>query len=285
MEKSKKGIIFLFLAAGLWGFGGFFLRKIFDEGVSAFTFGLLGNFFVLLLFLIFCNKKIDFKITKPDFKKIALLSLSGTITFTTVVLAFKYTTIANAEFLHYTMPVFVLVMAIWFLREKLTLLKVLLSLLALIGIVLVFVEDLDFTSSLLGNSLALASALFYAFGIILARRVKHLDPYTISFWHILIGFGYLIIPAIVFFSGINSVAIFYIALNGIIGGFLGVLFYYKGLLNVEASVASIILLFEVVSASAIAWLLLGESLTWLSIAGGLLILASSAGLFLRMKKV
>ncbi len=273
------------LSACLWGLSGLFSRRVFEQGTNVFTLTLVGEVIVILLLLIFCNKKINFKISKLDLKRMFFLSVAGVTALVMVTASFKYTKIANAEFLHYTMPVFVLILAVWLLKEHLNFYKIILFLVSILGMGMIFIEQLDFKTSLFGNSLALLSAIFYALAVILTRKVKHLGAYTITFWHMVFNLIFLLGPAIIFFSGVNATSLFYILLYGIIVCFMALVFYFKGLVVTEASIASIVLLFEVVAASAVAWLFLGESLTWLSILGGLLILGSSAWLFLRMKKV
>src|SRR5437660_2737159 len=95
------------------------------------------------------------------------LAYAGTIL--TFVCATKLTTAANAIFLQYTGPAYVLVLAPWLLREKFRPLDAACVVASLAGMSLFFVGKVE-AGQLLGNVIAAASGIFFALCILLLRR-------------------------------------------------------------------------------------------------------------------
>jgi drug/metabolite transporter (DMT)-like permease len=67
-----------------------------------------------------------------------------------------------------------------------------------------------------------------------------------------------------------------VAALGIVGGVVAILAFFAGLKRVGPSVASVVSTFEPVFTAALAWVVLGESLTPMQLGGGALVVASAA---------
>jgi DME family drug/metabolite transporter len=85
------------------------------------------------------------------------------------VTATRLTTAANAIFLQYTAPAYVLLLSPWLLREKLRPIDLWCVLLSLFGMSLFFVDKVQ-AGQTLGNVLGIVSGVFFAFNIVLLRR-------------------------------------------------------------------------------------------------------------------
>ncbi len=100
---------------------------------------------------------------------------------TTYVLAMKWTTAANAIFLQYTMPAWVLIGGALWLNERITWGRVVTVLLSLIGMAFFFMGQLA-PLEWKGNITALLAGLCFA-GLVLAlRRDRERDPIDAVFW-------------------------------------------------------------------------------------------------------
>jgi DME family drug/metabolite transporter len=128
-----------------------------------------------------------------------------------------------------------------------------------------------------GVALGLASAGFYAFYIVYAKRVvARLDPWTTLFYGFLVaGLFWMVFvpPSTIARAGYDARqwgVLLYIAL---FSALLPFAMFYAGLKRLDASRAGIVALLEpIVAIGSSAWWL-GEGLTWAQGAGALLILA------------
>jgi len=288
MNQNTKGKLAIILAAFVWSFG-FWWVRIFDSwGYTPPTFIFINFAFSLVfLFFILKAKKIRLMPEKSSLKWLILMGFADVTTALTLIWAFVLTKVAMAELLHFTMPVWIFLIAAFWLKEKITRWKFLALILSLIGILLVF--DLSIvTSGLnlanLGNLLALVSAVGFAFVVVIGRKLNTLPPYLTVFWNRIIG------TAVVFFFFLfdNTFQSWYHLPIFIIYAFatsiipLSLVFY--GLKKTEASTSSILALLEAPLAIVWAWLFFSESLTLLNIIGGILILLSSALIIKKQKK-
>ncbi len=87
----------------------------------------------------------------------------------TFVSATKMTTAANAVFLQYTGPAYVLLLAPWLLKEKLRRIDGVCVMISLAGMCLFFVGKVEI-GQMAGNLLAVLSGVFFAFTILFLRR-------------------------------------------------------------------------------------------------------------------
>ena len=87
----------------------------------------------------------------------------------TFVSATKLTTAANAIFLQYTGPAYVLMLSPWLLDEALRPIDVACVILSLAGMSLFFIGKVE-TGQVFGNVLGIVSGVFFAFAVVLLRR-------------------------------------------------------------------------------------------------------------------
>ena len=175
MKQENKSKIMIVLAMSIWGTIGIFRRYIpMPSGMIAFTRGLIGTIFLLLVILI-GRKKISFKAIKEN---LILLILSGTLMAVNWILlfeAYKYTTVATATVCYYMEPVFVMMVSPIFLKEKLSVKKVICILVSLGG--MAFVSGIFKTSGFnagdfKGVLLGLGAAALYASVVIINKKIN-----------------------------------------------------------------------------------------------------------------
>ena len=137
------------------------------------------------------------------------------------------------------------------------------------------------TTVVLGALLAVGSALGYALVTLAGAGVPAGIPVT------LVGFvgGALLLTPVALATGMRftgePLALAVLVYLGVVPSALAYAMFFRGLRTVPGAVASIVTLLEPLTATALATAFLGERLEPAALAGGLLVLAAVAGLYLR----
>lgn len=199
--------------------------------------------------------------------------------YTVYGLAIEWSSVAVATVLLYLAPAIVGIGGALFLNEPLTGRNIASMALAFTGCIFVVgligdVEDVTTKGVIAG----LLSAATYASFTLIGKPVMGRYPVDMTlFFHLLFGSAGLLIIALVANGGIHASwpAIVVITLfNGIFNSLLPVASYTIGMRRMRAASASTIATLEPVLAIVLAWMLLGETLGVMQIAGaGLVILA------------
>lgn len=197
------------------------------------------------------------------------------------VLANKMTTAASTIFLQSTAPLYVLLLSPWLLKEKVRPADLVYMAILALGLGAFFV-GLDPVSATapnpwLGNVLALLSGVFWALTVMglrsLGRGGSDWSPAAALYGNVIAAFGCLpmALPVVssrpVDWVMVASLGVFQIA--------LAYVFLIRGLRQVTALEASLLLLLEPVLNPIWAWLVHGERPGSWSLAGGGLILAAT----------
>jgi len=125
-------VVFVLLAVLLWSTGGLFIKY---TTLDAFTVNLGRSLFAALTVAVFTFRKG----LKPDsFTLLTAFLYAGTLSC--FVYANKTTTAANAIFLQYTAPIYILILSPFFLREKFRAADLLTVAICLAGMSLFFLE-------------------------------------------------------------------------------------------------------------------------------------------------
>jgi len=197
---------------------------------------------------------------------------------TTYVMAMKMTTAANAIFLQYTMPAWVMAGGALWLGEKITFGRVLTIGLSLLGMAFFFTGELR-PGEWRGNGLALFSGLTFA-GVILAlRRDRERGPLDSVFWGNAANAIFVIPLAAInnpgFWQQLSSPAVWagllWLGVFQIGVGYILYIFALKGLLAVEVAILSLI---EPVLNPTWVFLANGETPSLQAFLGGAVILAA-----------
>jgi drug/metabolite transporter (DMT)-like permease len=182
-----------------------------------------------------------------------------------------------------TSPVFIAILSWLFLHEKLDWLQVSGIILAAMGVVLVvskgnMVGLFSGTFGTTGDVLILISALNWAvFSILSSRGLKKYQPTQMMFFVMLIGW---LFSSILFFTGGGLSDIRHLTWTSFMGVcFLGIfcsglayIAWYDGLQALSATQIGAFLYLEPLVAVIVAWLILGEKLLLITLAGGAIIL-------------
>lgn len=162
-------MIFVVLAVLLWSSGGLLIKM---TSVSGFEVNLGRCFFAAITIALLTK----FKALKADkFTLIASIFYVGALSF--FAIANKMTTAANAIFLQYTAPIYILIFAPLVLKEKFRFSDLLTVIVCIFGMTLFFIDtqtnaNLTSQSQFIGNILGLCSGVSLGGYILLLRHPK-----------------------------------------------------------------------------------------------------------------
>lgn len=156
-------LLFVFAAAFLWSTGGLFIKW---NTLTGLELSFCRSFFAMIVVALITRRE-GFGLNRLT----AVASVLYAILLILFVLATKETTAANAIFLQYTAPVYVLIFEPIIYKEKFRPRDLITVLICLGGMALFFVGQLR-PQDIMGNIFALASGLCFAFYFLLLRHPK-----------------------------------------------------------------------------------------------------------------
>jgi drug/metabolite transporter (DMT)-like permease len=265
LSDRRKAIIFLLLAAALWSTGGIMV-KIINWQPAAILGG--RSIFSSLLFL-FYLRRIPTNWTRWKI----LASVGYILTAFLFVTSTKLTTAANAIFLQYTAPIYIVLLAFWFLREKPSRIDWASMFVIFLGLMLFFGDKLT-TNGFLGNILAVLSGITSALMIVSMRAQKDGSPaesiLIANIFMALFGFPFVLKQS---WTVTNWAIILYL---GVIQIGLAFILFSMGIKHIPALEANLIGALEPVLNPVWVFLFFGESMGMFALIGGLVVLGGVA---------
>jgi drug/metabolite transporter (DMT)-like permease len=190
----------------------------------------------------------------------------------------RLTTVANSTLLTNLAPFFVTLGGRVFFDERVNARLLIGMGVAFLGGFLLVAESLDLERRfLIGDALAVATALFYAGYLLCVKRLRE----TKSVWYVMAWTGVFTAPTLLAISLLSRetmlpssaggwAMVIALALVSHIGG-QGLIAY--GLAHISAAISSVLLMWQPVVAALLAWWILHESITKVRALGGLVIIA------------
>ncbi len=283
MDDNRKGALLIILAGTCWGVISIFINYLSAAGLGEMQISFLRQFFAVLVFalIILIRDRSKFRIPVKD---LGLLMIVGFINGVLFNFLYFYTIINSrasiAVVLLYTSPVFVIILARIFFKEKITGLKFIALVLTVIGCV--------FVTGVLGEGYmpppaailtGVLTGLAYALNNILtSAAVKRNDPITVTFYTLFFSFMFLI-P----FSGWNSLTslcrsnpmILVVAfVMCLVTAVFAQYFFSLGLGLIESGKAAIYGATEPIVGSLVGILLFHEESNFMKIAGIVMVIAA-----------
>lgn len=292
-KKGYLGDILIIIAGLFWGSMGIFVRHLNDLGFSSIQVACLrlttaGILFALILLI---KDRKGFKIALRDIPLFLALGLVSILFFTCCYFtAIRLMTMSTAAILLYTSPIWVMVLAIIFLKEKFTIQKLIALILAFAGCVLVsgFGGKVTVVGILVGLGSGLGYGLYSIFGTF---ALKKYSPYTVTCYTFLIaGLGSIFVADPVdLVSKISAVeskpALFgFVLLTAVVTAVIPFLLYTLGLNMTTAGKAAVLATVEPAAATLFGFFVMKETVGPVAIAGILLVFAAIIVLSLRKKE-
>ena len=281
-------------AASIWGTLGYFAKILYAEGVSFEALVAVRasvGWAAMLLFMLLARGVGNLRVAWRNFLFLVPLGLIGIgVFYLLYFFTVRESTVGTAAILLYSSPAFVSLLAWFFLRETLGVLRVLALALTFGGIFLVVggydPEALEVGPLVLATGLlsGLTYGLYSIFGKPVAR---HLDPAVILSYAL--GFGAVLLvlfalPTLDTLVDLTLGSYALLLMLAVVHTSLAFGLYTVGLKRLDAGQAAIVATVEPVVAGAIGVALLGETLTAPKVLGALLVLAGAALAQVRLEK-
>jgi drug/metabolite transporter (DMT)-like permease len=264
-SERRKAILFVILAAILWSTGGLMIKII-----SWGPFAILGgrSIFSTIVLLLYV-RRIPTRWTRWQI----LAAASHILTASLFIMATKLTTAANAIFLQYTAPVYIVLLAAWFLHERPTRVDWISMFVIFAGMLLFFGDKLSL-NGLYGNLLAVLSGITLALLTVSMRAQKGGTPaesiLLANIFTAIAGFPFVLKEA---WTVTNWLIILYLGVFQIGFSFL---FFSVAIKHVPALEATLISTLEPVLNPVWVFLFIGEEPGLFALVGGLIVLGGVA---------
>jgi drug/metabolite transporter (DMT)-like permease len=265
--SPRSGRLLVAGAALLWSTGGLAIKLVpLDALGVVFWRALLTVLFLVAVF-------------RPPLARWRKASLATAVVYALMILSFvtatKWTTAANAIFLQYTGPFYVLALGPWLLKERFRRADAAAIVVALGGMSLFFVGKLD-GGQLAGNLMGVVSGVFFGLTVLLLRRDQSRDAMASVF------LGNLLAAAIALPFAWGNLALdakgfAVVAFLGIVQMGFAYILFVRGLSVVPAAEASLLGMLEPTFNPLWAFLGVGERPSPWALLGGAIVLAAVAG--------
>lgn len=258
-----------------------------SAGMIAMVRGLIGVLFLLAVMAI-KHQKLSFAAIRQN---LWLLLISGAlIGFNWILLfeAYGATSVATATLCYYMAPVFVTLAAPLVLRERLTGLKLVLSLVAFVGMTLVsdiFNVGISDIKELRGIGFGLAAAALYATVILLNKKLREISAYDRTVMQLGVAFlvlvpyvalkDYLLRPSDSAAMVFTPLAIVLLVIMGVVHTGLAYVMYFDAMRDLPAQTVSIFSYIDPIVAVLLSFAVLGTRMDGSAIVGGVLILGAT----------
>lgn len=263
LTNKTKGNLYILITAILWSIGGVLIKYI---PMSAIAINGSRSIIAFVFFWIY-RKSIKIKINKT----IVLAALCLVSTNILYVFSNQLTTAANAIVLQYTAPIFVLIWNFTYYRKSPSKKDFFIVLMAFIGIVLFFCDQLD-GGHLLGNILALFSGLTFS-GVFFINSL----PSSSSEDSSMLAFAIASLVAIPFYGDLqylNMTGVLALLALGIFQLALAYVLFAKGSKLTSPVSSSLIGLMEAMLNPVWVFLFFGEKIGRFALVGALILLSA-----------
>ena len=291
-KKSILGDILIIIAGLFWGSMGIFVRHLNDLGFTSIQVACLrlitaGVIFALILLI---KDPKGFKIKPKDIPLFLALGLVSILFFTCCYFtAIRLMTLSTAAILLYTSPIWVMVLAIIFLKEKVTVRKIIALILAFIGCILVsgFGGKISAVGILVGLGSGLGYGLYSIFGTFALRKYS---PFTVTtYTFIIAGLGSILVADPMDLADKISKTqskpglLGFVVLTSVVTAVIPFLLYTLGLNKTTAGRAAVLATVEPAAATLIGFFVMGEKIGVIAICGILMVFLAIFVLSLREK--
>ena len=272
IPNHRKGLIYISFTAFLWSTSGFFIKYL---TINAFQISFFRSLIAALtVFFITMARKKKLKFEFDKVSNFAAIFYAGILIL--FVLATKMTTAANAIFLQFTAPMYLVVLEPLLLKTKFDSKNVVTIIICIFGMMLFFFGKLEL-GNIYGNLLAIASGMCFAmFSLLLKyKKVKHKNDNTLNN----VIMGNVLVAVIAFFvvfpdftlALTQSLILLYMGARQIGVSYI---IFNEGIKYVSATESMIIATLEAIFNPIWVFVGIGEMPSIYSIFGGLIIFAA-----------
>ncbi|MCX6082787.1 MAG: DMT family transporter [Chloroflexi bacterium] len=263
LNSRRRSVLMLILTATLWSTSGLWIKVI-----SWSPLAILGARSLVAMFVLWAYLR------KPNFR-VTWLQLLGSVCYVltqlTFVWATKLTTAANAIFLQYASPIYVVILGYVFLKEKPHKADWVSMGLIFSGLFLFFGDKLSL-DGFSGNVLAVLSGMTFSVVMLIMRSQRDNNPANIIFIGNIIGF--LVGLPFIFKETINLPNLGIILYLGLFQIGLSFVLYSIAVKHVRVLESNLILTLEPILNPVWVFLVLGEKPGPLALVGSILVIGA-----------
>ncbi|WP_434179378.1 DMT family transporter [Bacillus thuringiensis] len=285
MKQTILGAICLSLAASIWG-GMYVVSKYVLDFIPPLTLVWLRFIiaFVVLYFILKIAEKKQKKkvvIRKKDWLLFAWIGFIGYfISITCQFIGTKLSDAHTGSLVTSATPAFMVIFAALILKEKLTARRLLSTIIATIGVIIVIGWDIEIGSYFIGTIILVGAAITWALLSIYVKIASiQFSSLVITTYAIFFSL-FFITPFMIWelqtssIGTVNTYVILGVLYLGIVSTAGAFFLWNKGLELLDASIGSLFFFFQPIVGSLLGWLLLNETLNSNFFIGGILIICS-----------
>jgi drug/metabolite transporter (DMT)-like permease len=285
MNKEAKGTIFAIIAAIISGFS-IPLNKIFVVNLDTTVFTAVRALIIGIIFFIISFLRREFNNKKINWRYLTLIAIiGGSFAFLLFFTGLKLTTAGRGAFLQKTMPLYIVIFAFLFLKEKIPKKHLYSLLLMLAGTVIIYYSDIIptqlWSNPSLGDLLIIGATILWALENIIARKamIKGENNFIVSFARMFFG-GIILFAFVLLFGNYNALLSLGVqqTINIIISTIIlfgYVFFWYWSIKLLNVSKASAFLLLSPVISLLFGAIVLNEPASITQLIGSALILVGA----------
>ncbi|WP_144514214.1 DMT family transporter [Bacillus thuringiensis] len=283
MKQTILGAIYLSLTASIWG-GMYVVSKYILDFIPPLTLVWLRfiiAFVVLYFILKIAEKKQKKKATirKKDWLLFAWIGFIGYfISITCQFIGTKLSDAHTGSLVTSATPAFMVIFAALILKEKLTARRLLSTIIATIGVIIVIRWDIEIGSYFIGTIILVGAAITWALLSIYVKIASiQFSSLVITTYAIFFSL-FFITPFMIWelqaasIGTVNTYVILGVLYLGIVSTAGAFFLWNKGLELLDASIGSLFFFFQPIVGSLLGWLLLNETLNSNFFIGGILII-------------
>ncbi|MCU0095973.1 DMT family transporter [Bacillus sp. OR9] len=284
MKQTILGAICLSLAASIWG-GMYVVSKYVLDFIPPLTLVWLRfiiAFVVLYSILKIAEKKQKKKVTirKKDWLLFAWIGFIGYfISITCQFIGTKLSDAHTGSLVTSATPAFMVIFAAIILKEKLTARRLLSTIIATIGVIIVIGWDIEIGSYFIGTIILVVAITWALLSIYVKIAAAKFSSLVITTYAIFFSL-FFITPFMVWefqtnpIEDLNMYVVLGVLYLGIVSTAGAFFLWNKGLELMDASIGSLFFFFQPIVGSLLGWLLLNETLNSNFFIGGILIICS-----------
>ena len=270
IPKHRKGLILISLTAFLWSSSGLFIKLL---TLNAFQISFFRSLVAAItIFAVTLARKKEFKFETDLISILCSFSFAGILIF--FVIANKFTTAANAIFLQFTAPIYLLFLEPIFLKSKFKKRNLITILVCIFGMVLFFFGKLEF-GNIIGNLIAILSGICFALFSLFLKWKKELHKSVNTINSIVLGnviVAITCLPLVFYQLSIGISDILILIYMGVFQIGLSYIIYNEAIKFVSATESLIIAMLEAIFNPLWVFFGVGETPSVYAVSGGLLIL-------------
>ncbi|MBI5403796.1 MAG: EamA family transporter [Ignavibacteriae bacterium] len=272
LPHHRKGLILISLTAFLWSSSGLFIKILSIDAFQILFYR--SSIAALTIFIVSVIRKKELKFEKDLISNLCAISFAGILIL--FVTANKLTTSANAIFLQFTVPIYLLFLEPVFLKTKFDKKSLVTVAICIAGMVLFFFGKLEI-GNIWGNIIAILSGISFAFFSLFLKWKKQLHGKENTINNIIIGniiVAFFCFPFIYNKLAITQTETWILLYMGVIQIGISYLIFNEGIKYVSATESMIIATLEAIFNPIWVFIGVGETPSVYAVTGGVIILAA-----------